>query len=119
MRGDSNAYSANQAYHMLSQEVYTFADDYRNAKREESRYKACSTGQQPEPYRCRTGKQRSNTHKPRGQQHKNVPVKLRTGPRRQAPRRREAGNGQPEFLLFLIYPVEAGSGAVYCPCFWW
>ena len=25
--GDSNAYSANQAYHMLSQEVYTFADD--------------------------------------------------------------------------------------------
>lgn len=35
--GDANAYSANQAYHMLSQEVYTFADDYRNAKREESR----------------------------------------------------------------------------------
>ena len=31
--GDSNAYSANQAYHMLSQEVYTFADDYRNAKK--------------------------------------------------------------------------------------
>ena len=32
--GDANAYSANQAYHMLSQEVYTFADDYRNVKRE-------------------------------------------------------------------------------------
>ena len=31
--GDANAYSANQAYHMLSQEVYTFADDYRNAKK--------------------------------------------------------------------------------------
>ncbi len=31
--GDSNAYSANQAYHMLSQEVYTFADDYRNVKK--------------------------------------------------------------------------------------
>ena len=31
--GDANAYSANQAYHMLSQEVYTFADDYRNVKK--------------------------------------------------------------------------------------
>ena len=31
--GDSNAYSANQAYHMLSQEVYTFSDDDRNAKK--------------------------------------------------------------------------------------
>ncbi len=31
--GDANAYSANQAYHMLSQEVYTFSDDYRNAKK--------------------------------------------------------------------------------------
>lgn len=39
--GDSNAYSANQAYHMLSQEVYTFADDYRNAKK----------GVRPEPKR--------------------------------------------------------------------
>ena len=28
-----NAYNANQAYHMLSQEVYTFANDYRNAQR--------------------------------------------------------------------------------------
>lgn len=31
--GDANAYNANQAYHMLSQEVYTFANDYRNAQR--------------------------------------------------------------------------------------
>lgn len=31
--GDTNAYNANQAYHMLSQEVYTFANDYRNAQR--------------------------------------------------------------------------------------
>lgn len=31
--GDANAYSANQAYHMLSQEVYTFTDDNRNAKK--------------------------------------------------------------------------------------
>lgn len=31
--GDSNAYNANQAYHMLSQEVYTFANDYSNAKK--------------------------------------------------------------------------------------
>lgn len=31
--GDNNAYNANQAYHMLSQEVYTFANNYRNAQR--------------------------------------------------------------------------------------
>ncbi len=31
--GDTNAYNANQSYHALSQEVYTFANDYRNAKR--------------------------------------------------------------------------------------
>lgn len=31
--GDVNAYNANQAYHMLSQEIYTFANDYRNAQR--------------------------------------------------------------------------------------
>lgn len=31
--GDTNAYNANQAYHMLSQEVYTFANDYRGAQR--------------------------------------------------------------------------------------
>lgn len=29
--GDSNAYSANQAYHILSQEVVAFSTDYRNA----------------------------------------------------------------------------------------
>lgn len=31
--GSNNAYDANQAYHMLSQEVYTFANDYRNARK--------------------------------------------------------------------------------------
>lgn len=31
--GDTNAYNANQAYHMLSQEVYTFANDYSNAQK--------------------------------------------------------------------------------------
>lgn len=31
--GDANPYNANQTYHMLSQEVYTFANDYSNAKK--------------------------------------------------------------------------------------
>ncbi|MCD8082506.1 MAG: SH3 domain-containing protein [Clostridiales bacterium] len=31
--GDTNAYNANQSYHALSQEVYTFANDYKNARR--------------------------------------------------------------------------------------
>jgi len=30
---DNSAYNANQAYHILSQEVYTFANDYSNAQR--------------------------------------------------------------------------------------
>jgi len=31
--GDTNAYNANQTYHILAQEVYSFANDYRNAQR--------------------------------------------------------------------------------------
>lgn len=31
--GDQSAYNANQAYHMLSQEVYTFANNYSNAQK--------------------------------------------------------------------------------------
>lgn len=31
--GNDNAYDANQAYHLLSQEVYTFANDYNGKKR--------------------------------------------------------------------------------------
>lgn len=34
--GDDNAYDANQAYHLLSQEVYTFANDYNSKKRKSS-----------------------------------------------------------------------------------
>lgn len=69
--GDSNAYSANQAYHMLSQEVYTFADDYRNAKKgRKPLTRPAVQGSSQNRTGCRTGKQRSNTHKPRGQQHK-------------------------------------------------
>lgn len=31
--GDANPYNANQTYHMLSQEVYTFANDYSNTRK--------------------------------------------------------------------------------------
>lgn len=31
--GDSSAYNANQAHHLLSQEVYTFANDYNDTKK--------------------------------------------------------------------------------------
>ena len=30
--GDNSAYNANQAHHLLSQEVYTFANDYNDTK---------------------------------------------------------------------------------------
>lgn len=42
--GDNNAYNANQAYHMLSQEVYTFANDYRNAQRGAKPARSSSSG---------------------------------------------------------------------------
>ncbi len=45
--GDTNAYNANQAYHMLSQEVYTFATDNGLAKR--------STGQAGSGRAAQTG----------------------------------------------------------------
>lgn len=35
--GDVSAYNANQAHHLLSQELYTFANDYRNARRGQRR----------------------------------------------------------------------------------
>ncbi len=41
--GDNSAYNANQAHHFLSQEVYTFANDYNERKRQASLQK--STGQ--------------------------------------------------------------------------
>lgn len=31
--GDNSAYNANQAHHLLSQEVYTFANDYNDTKK--------------------------------------------------------------------------------------
>lgn len=57
--GDANAYSANQAYHMLSQEVYTFADDYRNVKKgRKPLTRPAVQGQQPEPRRWKPGEWR-------------------------------------------------------------
>lgn len=35
--GDTSAYNANQTYHILAQEVYSFANDYRNAQRSSRR----------------------------------------------------------------------------------
>ena len=57
-------------YYFTDGRVIFQGNVHARQKGKKAAYKACSTGQQPEPYRCRTGKQRSNTHKPRGQQHK-------------------------------------------------
>ena len=90
--GDSNAYSANQAYHMLSQEVYTFADDYRNAKKGRKPLKglqyraAARTVPVPDG---EAAKQYAQTAWTAAQ---NVPVKATDRAAPAAPRRREAGN---------------------------
>ena len=40
---DNNAYNANQAYHLLSQEVYTFANDYKERKKKPAAQKRASS----------------------------------------------------------------------------
>ncbi len=59
---DNNAYNANQAYHMLSQEVYTFANDYRGAQKGVRRTSASSASSAPSGQsrsRKRSSKKRS------------------------------------------------------------
>ncbi|MEI3168574.1 MAG: DUF4145 domain-containing protein [Lachnospiraceae bacterium] len=91
--GDANAYSANQAYHMLSQEVYTFADDYRNVKKgRKPLTRPAVQGSSQNRAGAGREKQRSDTHKPRGQAAQNVPVKATDRAAAAVPRRREAGN---------------------------
>ena len=41
--GDNSAYNANQAHHLLSQEVYTFANDYNNTKKIHPGFPKCSS----------------------------------------------------------------------------
>ncbi|MGL5434699.1 MAG: SH3 domain-containing protein [Lachnospiraceae bacterium] len=48
--GDTSAYNANQTYHILAQEVYSFANDYRNAQRGSRR---SSSGQSQSASRSR------------------------------------------------------------------
>lgn len=45
--GSENAYDANQAYHLLSQEVYTFANDYNVRKRRPAQTKSQKTQSTP------------------------------------------------------------------------
>ena len=63
--GDANAYNANQAYHMLSQEVYTFANDYSNAKkgtRVKSTARTASQTSKPSGTAARNSVQSSRTY---------------------------------------------------------
>ena len=98
--GDANAYSANQAYHMLSQEVYTFADDYRNVKK----------GRKPltRPAVQGNSQNRAGGNRAGGSYGGNRGQQF-CGSQEPETRR------QPEFLLFVIYSVKtSGPGALYC-----
>lgn len=55
--GDNNAYNANQAYHLLSQEVYSFTSDYGNVPRGTSLRQA-SRGSQSARSRRKSSKKR-------------------------------------------------------------
>ena len=114
--GDSNAYSANQAYHMLSQEVYTFADDYRNAKK----------GRKPLTRPAVQGSSQNRTGAGWGSSEAIRTNRVDSSTKRagksygpgragssQAARSRKRSGSQSS--SFSLYPVEAaGSGAVYC-----
>ncbi len=58
--GGNSAYDANQAYHMLSQEVYTFANDYRNARKGTR-----TRGTAKRPSSAQTGNSASSASRPR------------------------------------------------------
>ena len=90
--GDANAYNANQAYHMLSQEVYTFANDYRNAQK----------GTRPAQNTARTAsgaKPSQGTRQPQGV--RNTSAASRS--RRRQPQRRAGFTAYD--LLKLLIPV--------------
>ncbi len=117
--GDANAYSANQAYHMLSQEVYTFADDYRNAKKGR---KPLTRPAVPGSSQNRTGgtgrMAQEHPGESNGQQLQWKPCRRKL---RCKPRQRLCGGPepetfrQPELFLLLIYSVKAsGAGALHC-----
>ncbi len=63
--GDTNAYNANQSYHALSQEVYTFANDYKNAKRGTRQSSSAKRSSSTAKSRT-TGSTRSRKRKPSG-----------------------------------------------------
>ncbi len=58
---DNSAYNANQAYHILSQEVYTFANDYSNAQRGSRPARSSSASQRTNTARSASASQRTNT----------------------------------------------------------
>lgn len=57
--GSENAYDANQAYHLLSQEVYTFANDYNTRRRRPAAAKSQSRPQSKSQGGSQTGSQGS------------------------------------------------------------
>lgn len=56
---DNNAYNANQAYHLLSQEVYTFANDYKERKKSKPASRRTSSESSERVY---SDSQRSRAH---------------------------------------------------------
>lgn len=71
--GDNNAYNANQAYHMLSQEVYTFANDYRNAQRGTRPGK--TSGSRPANRPAPSGRSQAQAQAPNTRSRKRTPQK--------------------------------------------
>lgn len=59
--GSENAYDANQAYHLLTQEVYTFSKDFRKDNRQTRSQQTSRTGGQPVRRRSASSGSGSNT----------------------------------------------------------
>lgn len=100
--GDANAYNANQAYHMLSQEVYTFANDYKGAQRGTrpaagTRGSSAAHGSQPSRTAEGRGSQGSGARRPSSQS------QAATRSRRKPSRRGPAFNVYD--LLKLLIPI--------------
>lgn len=100
--GNDNGYDANQSYHLLSQEVYTFANDYKS-KKSPSRPPRGGRGQAPGGQGSRNGKSRPSGGS--GSSRSGAPgrsgsQRSRSGSRNSRSRRRQPSSG------FFISPVD-------------
>ena len=94
--GNDDAYDANQAYHLLSQEVYTFANEYKSKRGRPSSGSSKRTASRPAGNRSQGGRSTSG----RGSSGRGSSSRNQRGPSSSRSRRRPPSQG------FSVSPVD-------------